>query len=211
MSRGQLVSITSPEYESIERGEWPETTPKPDEEINSDAAATAVDTVAVLSQDEIESIFEAHNNLENLAAGYKNFTTVIQAWYDEIRNYNFDAPGFTGGTAQSLLPSPSWLPPSLLSENLLTPLDSPPPTANPEAYVLNQGVVELTVAEPIGSINIGKGRLLPFTSSEFEVIERDEWPQSLPALEIPETTDEKFKASGLTGEGIQDILDHHNY
>ncbi|KAK3840449.1 MAG: CAP domain-containing protein [Linnemannia elongata] len=67
------------------------------------------------------------------------------------------------------------------------------------------------MAEPIGSINTGKGRLLPFTSSEFEAIERGEWPQSLPASEIPETTDEKFKASGLSGEEIQGILDHHNY
>ncbi|KAG0298628.1 hypothetical protein BGZ96_009702 [Linnemannia gamsii] len=51
------------------------------------------------------------------------------------------------------------------------------------------------MAEPVGFINTGKGRLLPFTSSEFEAIERGEWPQSLPGYEMPETTDEKFKAS----------------
>ncbi|KAG0075758.1 hypothetical protein BGZ90_009521 [Linnemannia elongata] len=87
----------------------------------------------------------------------------------------------------------------------------PVAAAKPEVTASEQGPVEPTMAEPIGFINTGKGRLLPFTSSEFEAIERGEWPQSLPASEIPETTDEKFKASGLSGEEIQGILDHHNY
>ncbi|OAQ30104.1 PR-1-like protein [Linnemannia elongata AG-77] len=134
MGRGRLVSITSSEYESIERGEWPDSSSKPGEEINPDAAATAVGTVVVLSQDEIKSVLEAHNKLralhgapaltwnvdsakfgdswlqpcefkhsggkygENLAAGYKDFPTAVQAWYDEIKSYNFATPGFTGGT-----------------------------------------------------------------------------------------------------------------
>ncbi|KAF9141083.1 hypothetical protein BGX30_005513 [Mortierella sp. GBA39] len=123
-----LVSVTSSEYESIERGEWPDTSSKPGEEINPDAAATTVGTAVVLSQDEIKSVLEAHNKLralhgapaltwnaesakfgddwlksckfkhsggKNLAAGYKDFPAAVQAWYDEIKCYNFANPGFT--------------------------------------------------------------------------------------------------------------------
>jgi hypothetical protein len=63
MGRGRLVSITSSEYESIERGEWPITSSKPGEEMNPDAEATAIGTAVVLSQDEITGILNAHNTL----------------------------------------------------------------------------------------------------------------------------------------------------
>jgi uncharacterized protein YkwD len=86
-----------------------------------------------------------------------------------------------------------------------------PVAASTEITSSDQGLVEPTVAEPVGFLNTGKGSLLPFTSSEFEAIERGEWPQSLPGYEIPETTDENFKASGLSDDEIQGILDHHNY
>lgn len=66
MGRSRLVSITSSEYESIERGEWPDTSSKPGEEINPDAAATAVGTAVVLSEDEIKSVLGAHNKLRAL-------------------------------------------------------------------------------------------------------------------------------------------------
>ncbi|KAF9092418.1 hypothetical protein BGX23_004345 [Mortierella sp. AD031] len=42
-------------------------------------------------------------------------------------------------------------------------------------------VVEPTSADPVGFIKAGQGRLMPLTSSEFEGIERGEWPQSRPA------------------------------
>ncbi|KAF9550259.1 hypothetical protein EC957_001166 [Mortierella hygrophila] len=66
MGRGRLVSVTSSEYESIERGEWPDTSSKPGEEISPDATATAVGTAVVLSQDEIKSVLGAHNKLRAL-------------------------------------------------------------------------------------------------------------------------------------------------
>ncbi|KAG0321794.1 hypothetical protein BGZ97_010356 [Linnemannia gamsii] len=134
MGRGRLVSITSSEYESIERGEWPITSSKPGEEMNPDAEATAIGTAVVLSQDEITGILNAHNTLrakhgapaltwdttsakhgdnwlkacdfkhshgkygENLAAGYKDFPAAVQAWYDEVKDYDFNNPGFSGKT-----------------------------------------------------------------------------------------------------------------
>ncbi|KAF8946212.1 hypothetical protein BGZ47_001034 [Haplosporangium gracile] len=68
MARGRLVSITSSEYESIECNEWPDVASKPGEEINPDAAATAVGTAVVLSKDEIKSILDALNKLRALHA-----------------------------------------------------------------------------------------------------------------------------------------------
>jgi len=35
---------------------------------------------------------------ENLAAGYKDFKSAITAWYDEVKMYNYNQPGFTGAT-----------------------------------------------------------------------------------------------------------------
>ncbi|KAF9906129.1 hypothetical protein EC991_000925 [Linnemannia zychae] len=35
---------------------------------------------------------------ENLAAGYKNFKTGIDAWYNEYSKYNYKKPGFSMGT-----------------------------------------------------------------------------------------------------------------
>ena len=66
MGRGRLVSITSSEDESIERGEWPDTSSTPGEEINPDAAAIAVGTAVMLLQDEIKSVLEIHNKLRAL-------------------------------------------------------------------------------------------------------------------------------------------------
>jgi len=33
-----------------------------------------------------------------LAAGYKDFKTAITAWYDEVKYYNYNKPGFSGST-----------------------------------------------------------------------------------------------------------------
>lgn len=35
---------------------------------------------------------------ENLGLGYANWTTVIDAWYNEVKNYNYSKPGFGGNT-----------------------------------------------------------------------------------------------------------------
>ncbi|KAF9351735.1 hypothetical protein BGX26_010324 [Mortierella sp. AD094] len=35
---------------------------------------------------------------ENLAAGYKDFKTSIDAWYNEVKMYNYNRPGFSGAT-----------------------------------------------------------------------------------------------------------------
>ncbi|KAF9580919.1 hypothetical protein BGW38_002245 [Lunasporangiospora selenospora] len=35
---------------------------------------------------------------ENLAAGYKDFVSGVQAWYDEVKSYNFNLPGFGSNT-----------------------------------------------------------------------------------------------------------------
>ncbi|KAF9898269.1 hypothetical protein EC991_000376, partial [Linnemannia zychae] len=77
---------------------------------------------------------------------------------------------------------------------------------NPEQQ---QDSVVPTLADPVGFISVGKGRLLPLTSSEFEGIERGEWPESQPSEPIPES-DEQFKASGLSDSEIQSVLDTHN-
>ncbi|KAF9929935.1 hypothetical protein FBU30_001094 [Linnemannia zychae] len=78
-----------------------------------------------------------------------------------------------------------------------------------DAVVESQDIVEPTLAEPVAFISAGHGRLIPLTGSELETIERGEWPQSRPDP-IPQT-EEQFKASGLSGSEIQNILDHHNY
>ncbi|KAG0282721.1 hypothetical protein BGZ96_000187 [Linnemannia gamsii] len=134
MGHGRLVSITSSDYDSIGRGEWPANAPKPGEELNPEVAAPDFGAAAVLSSDEIKSILDAHNTLrakhgapaltwnpasakfgddwlqacnfkhsggkygENLAAGYPNFPAAVKAWYDEVKDYNYDAPGFSGKT-----------------------------------------------------------------------------------------------------------------
>ncbi|KAK3846951.1 MAG: CAP domain-containing protein [Linnemannia gamsii] len=87
------------------------------------------------------------------------------------------------------------------------PLDVANPNANEQQQ---QGLIEPTVAEPIGFIDAGKGGFLPFTSSEFEGLERGEWPQSRPSAPTPQT-DEQFKASGLPDYEIERILNDHNY
>lgn len=63
MGRGRLVSLTSSEYESIERGAWPDAASNPGEEVNPDVAAPDFGAAAVLSQTEIKSILKAHNDL----------------------------------------------------------------------------------------------------------------------------------------------------
>jgi uncharacterized protein YkwD len=35
---------------------------------------------------------------ENLAMGYKNAGSAITAWYNEVKNYNYNSPGFSGST-----------------------------------------------------------------------------------------------------------------
>ncbi|GJJ74800.1 hypothetical protein EMPS_07158 [Entomortierella parvispora] len=35
---------------------------------------------------------------ENLAAGYKDYKTAITAWYNEVKSYNYNRPGFSGAT-----------------------------------------------------------------------------------------------------------------
>lgn len=35
---------------------------------------------------------------ENLALGYPNWTSVINGWYSEVKDYHYDQPGFTGKT-----------------------------------------------------------------------------------------------------------------
>ncbi|KAG0298629.1 hypothetical protein BGZ96_009703 [Linnemannia gamsii] len=62
MGRGRVVPITSSEYESIERGEWPNAS-EPGEELNPDVAAPAFGAAAVISEDEKNSVLNAHNTL----------------------------------------------------------------------------------------------------------------------------------------------------
>ncbi|KAF8967011.1 hypothetical protein BGZ46_000238 [Entomortierella lignicola] len=35
---------------------------------------------------------------ENLAAGYKDFKSAIAGWYNEVKSYNYNNPGFSGAT-----------------------------------------------------------------------------------------------------------------
>lgn len=35
---------------------------------------------------------------ENLALGYPSWTSVINGWYSEVKNYNYNKPGFAGNT-----------------------------------------------------------------------------------------------------------------
>ncbi|KAG0378508.1 hypothetical protein BGX24_003633 [Mortierella sp. AD032] len=65
--RGRLVSITGTEYETLERGEWPDTMSTPSEQVDPEGIeATAVGTAVTLSQAEIQSILDTHNKYRKM-------------------------------------------------------------------------------------------------------------------------------------------------
>ncbi|KAF9912160.1 hypothetical protein EC991_000570 [Linnemannia zychae] len=80
--QGRFISITGSEYEAIQRGERPETMNKFGEKLEPED--NAVGTAVVLSEDEKQSILDAHNSVRAL------HDSPPVTWNDEIAKFGDD-------------------------------------------------------------------------------------------------------------------------
>jgi len=66
---------------------------------NDTLAQYAVDYAArTFSCDNVQLVHSGGPYGENLAAGYPGGDSPVNAWYNEIKDYNFDSPGYSSAT-----------------------------------------------------------------------------------------------------------------
>ncbi|KAF7731795.1 hypothetical protein EC973_008310 [Apophysomyces ossiformis] len=66
--------------------------------LQTDSSASGQDSLfEKLSQETIQFL-DAGDYGENLAYGYPNWGSAISAWYNEVKDYDYSNPGFSGKT-----------------------------------------------------------------------------------------------------------------